>query len=105
MMGVVVTHCCEMMTTTVNGTCGEHSEPWECPDWLVVYVPEFREYGLVVHDGGGSYVSIGYCPWCGAELPASVRDRWFDELERLGLEREDAPPYLLDGSWLEETER
>jgi hypothetical protein len=24
--------------------------------------------GLVVHDGGGSYIAIQYCPWCGAKL-------------------------------------
>ena len=27
-----------------------------------------KEYGLIIHDSGGSVVIINYCPWCGSEL-------------------------------------
>ena len=32
-------------------------------------------YGLIIHDGGTSAVTIQFCPWCGSKLPASKRDR------------------------------
>jgi hypothetical protein len=61
---------------------------------LIEYSAKFREYGLIVHDGGGSSISIEYCPWCGVKLPESLRDLWFDELESQGFESpfEDAVP-------------
>jgi hypothetical protein len=43
------------------------------------YHPTFDEYGIIVHDGGPSFVVIAYCPWCGVGLPESKRDRWFTE--------------------------
>ena len=48
--------------------CEEHSDPFECPDYLVYYSAEPAAYGLIVHDGGSSYVLIRFCPWCGARL-------------------------------------
>ena len=29
-------------------------------------------------------ITINFCPWCGTQLPESLRDRWFEELELLG---------------------
>lgn len=60
----------------------------EHPDTLLVYNPQFREYGLVVHDGGTSSISIAYCPWGGKSLPESLRERWFEERGTIG---NDAP--------------
>lgn len=45
----------------------------------MVYNEVFDEFGLIVHDGGQSYVLIQHCPWCATRLPESQRDRWFDE--------------------------
>lgn len=73
-------HCCTMMTDNVNHRCDMHPDPADCPDHLIYYSPRFDEYGILVHDGGSSMVGIQYCPWCGTRLPASQRDRWFDEL-------------------------
>lgn len=73
------------MKRQFNMVCPLHEERWECSDKLVCYSPKFDEYGLVVHDGGSSSVRIEYCPWCGTKLPESKRDRWFDELERMGF--------------------
>jgi hypothetical protein len=57
-----------------------------CPDNLLYYDEKFNEYGIIIHDGGQSYLTIIYCPWCGIKLPDSQRDRWFDELEKLGFD-------------------
>ena len=68
-------YCCEMMRSNVERTCEVHNEPSDCPDRLVVYVAKFAEYGMIVHDGGRSHVTINYCPWCGARLPESAGER------------------------------
>lgn len=94
------THCCEKMTHQVNNKCDVHPRPEDCPDVLISFVEKFREYGIFVHDGGTSSVSIAFCPWCGNELPDSLRDRWFHELELLGFDSpfEQAIPhqYITD---------
>jgi hypothetical protein len=66
-------HCCERMTEAVTSRCEEHADRWDCPDALVAYRPEFKEYGLMIHDGGTSTITIDYCPFCGAKLPTSSR--------------------------------
>ena len=79
-------HCCDSMTSRVAHQCDQHEDPFDCPDSLICYVDRFDEYGIIIHDGGSSYVLIHYCPWCGAKLPESKRVAWFSELEGLGLE-------------------
>jgi hypothetical protein len=74
------------MEDQVNLVCDNHESAFDCPDALVSYSSKFREYGLIVHDGGGSSILIEFCPWCGVKLPKSLRDRWFDELESQGFE-------------------
>jgi hypothetical protein len=64
-------HCCERMNLHLND--GEGA--------AIRYVPEFDEYGIPVLDGGTSYIALNFCPWCGAKLPASKRDEYFDKLE------------------------
>lgn len=92
------------MRSQIDYRCDKHPDPFDCPDNLVDYSPKFREYGLIVHDGGSSSVNIAFCPWCGTKLPDSARDAWFDRLDELGLEPEDeaVPPAMRDGTWLEE---
>jgi hypothetical protein len=84
------TFCCEQMKQAV--TEGEVA---------VVYLAKFREYGIRVLDGGTSYIELRYCPWCGHELPGSLRDQWFDELERRGIDPaiDDVPPEYSDERW------
>jgi hypothetical protein len=74
------------MTARINYRCDQHPDPYECPDNLITYSLKFDEYGLTVHDGGHSYVTILFCPWCGANLPDSKRERWFRELEAKGFD-------------------
>jgi hypothetical protein len=63
-------HCCATMTQHVNNQCEQHTSVFDCPDALVFHNPHTRVYGIIIHDGGTSYVQISHCPWCGAELPA-----------------------------------
>ena len=60
----------------------------------LVYVPKFREFGLLV-DGGPPYDHLDFCPWCGQPLPSSLRDEFFDRLDEMGLEP-DSPELPLD---------
>jgi hypothetical protein len=75
-------HCCNDMTDRVNYVCHQHEDPFDCPDNLIFYSSKFDEYGIIVHDGGSSFIEISFCPWCGAKLPMSKRDLWFDTLEK-----------------------
>jgi hypothetical protein len=78
--------CCEVMQRQAGHSCEQHPNPWDCPDALVIYISKFDEFGIVIHDGGAAFSKIAFCPWCGAKLPESRRDQWFDELERLRLD-------------------
>ena len=71
------------MTAAISTDCALHPSRSDCPDALVAYVPKSEEYGLLIHDGGTSSATIAFCPWRGALLPESKRDRWFDTLERM----------------------
>ncbi|PZT89384.1 MAG: hypothetical protein DI637_06195 [Citromicrobium sp.] len=60
--------CCEIMRINVERTCPDHPDRSDCPDCLVEYVAEYERYGILVHDGSSSMISINFCPWCGAVL-------------------------------------
>lgn len=72
---------------------------------LIYHSEKFDEYGLIIHDGGRSYIVISYCPFCGKRLPESMRDQWFDELEELGFEDpmsdpDSIPEEYKSGRWM-----
>jgi hypothetical protein len=75
-----------MMTEQIEGHPARGRERYHDPDVLIQYSPKFEEYGIIVHDGGESYVVFQFCPWCGTRLPESKRDLWFDTLQGLGLD-------------------
>ena len=79
-------HCCEQMDSATTLNCTKHNNEYECPDVLVKYIDKFDEYGLIIHDGGCSLITISFCPFCGNELPKSKRDLWFEKLEKLGFD-------------------
>lgn len=58
------------------------------------YSPRFREHVLQ---------TIFYCPWCGEQLPQSLRDAYFDQLEPLDLDicspLSSFPRELRDDTW------
>lgn len=95
-------HCCKTMSDNVNYTCEEHNDPFECPDNLVFYNSKFDEYGLIIHDGGSSFIEIYFCPWCGTKLPESKAELWFDTLEELGFDdpiQQDIPEEFKSDEW------
>lgn len=67
-------HCCERMNRDLGERCDQHPDRFDCADALIHYVEEAGIYGLIVHDGGSSYVRIAYCPWCGSPLGPSDED-------------------------------
>jgi len=90
------------MTAHVNHVCKQHPDPFDCADHLIFYAPRFDEYGIIIHDGGTSMISIHYCPWCGVRLPESRRDAWFDALETLGYDDpadQDIPMAFQTDAW------
>jgi hypothetical protein len=78
-------HCCAMMSS--NLAEGEAA---------IRYLPKFREYGVLVLDGGSSHITIHYCPWCGRSLPASLRDKWFEAIESRGYALQNEVPDEFD---------
>lgn len=62
-------HCCEMMRSNVESVCEQHSDRHDCPDCLIACSPNGSSYGIMIHDGGSSVITITYCPWCGTKLP------------------------------------
>ncbi|PHS03305.1 MAG: hypothetical protein COA78_18285 [Blastopirellula sp.] len=60
-------HCCEMMTKNINHQCDLHESPYDCPDHLIIHSNN-GGYGIIVHDGGSSSITIKFCPWCGEKL-------------------------------------
>ena len=60
-------YCCDRMQFDLEQTCEQHPDRHDCPDNLIATVR--GGYGLIIHDGSGSTIEIGFCPWCGISLP------------------------------------
>ena len=77
--------CCKVMHENLlgenNGECELHFG----------YSPKFREYFIDIKaEYGGAVHLIFYCPWCGKKLPNSLKDKFFDILEKeLGIDYGD----------------
>jgi hypothetical protein len=69
----------------------------------VVYNAKFREYALALV-GSEARQDIAFCPWCGQALPTSLRDRFFDDMDRLGVDypSETPPAAYRDDAWWRE---
>lgn len=97
------THCCQSMKKAVSSP-HEGADCHASPDCLIDYNCKFDEYGIVIHDGGSSVLTIEFCPWCGSKLPESRRDEWFEELERIGItdpQDKTIPAKYLSNEWYE----
>ncbi len=72
-MNKKIVHCCELMD--------EFLEDIRIP---LNYDPVFREYLMPLSYRGKitALQGLDYCPWCGTKLPKSVREEWFDILEK-----------------------
>ncbi|MBS0351340.1 MAG: hypothetical protein JSR33_09175 [Proteobacteria bacterium] len=85
-------HCCQKLTKEINRS-----------KIFLLYIKNLREYGIRILDGGTSFQSVYYCPWCGAKLPHSLRNEWFDTLDSMGFDdprEQDIPlDYKSDAWW------
>ena len=78
-------HCCGMMMDTLLEN-----------RVYIGYQPKYREYFVNRKDSKIIVLNLLHCPWCGKDLPNSVRDQWFDILEK---------EYGLDDPWSDEQEK
>jgi hypothetical protein len=77
-------HCCELMDIFLKD-----------PKVPLEYYPMVREYGLHLKNTIAVQL-IDYCPWCSHQLPESLRDQYFDILEKEfgvkpGLDKKNDP--------------
>jgi hypothetical protein len=98
-------HCCLTMSARIGLA---NRVPSTLP--VVVWVSTWNEY-LVPVAGGESVDSVGsewsrgpvgFCPWCGDALPASLRSEWFDRLHKLGYDdpaEQDVPDEFKSDAW------
>ncbi len=77
--------CCKDMKNHIECKCATHDNVFACCDHLLYYNNVVDEYGIIIHDGGSSYLHILYCPFCGTKLPKSKRTSYFDLLEGLKI--------------------
>lgn len=94
---------CVHLAYFVTRTCREHPDPFDCPETIVVYQPEFDEYAIPVRSEPATLVPITHCPWCGIALPPSRREEWIQRVAGLGVtdpSDENVPePYRSDAWW------
>lgn len=74
------------------------------PEYPIDYEDRLREYRLRILDGGNSFLVLRYCPFCGGQLPAPLREVWQTRLEVSGfdVDSENIPQHFLDGTWWRE---
>lgn len=71
----------------------------------IKYSLRYREFSIDLRGSNGGQI-INFCPWCGFELPKSLRSDWFDILENKysiedPIEQKDQIPekFLTDKWW------
>lgn len=78
------------------------------PRCMYWYVPKIREYGIRIIeveqpvDHQPIHIKpVLFCPWCGTELPKSLRGEWEDRLKNLGLSPQSTnlPAELTTDTW------
>ncbi len=60
--------CCESMKYHIEYKCDIHKDLFECPDKIINYSKKQNIYGIIIHDGGNSFIEIEFCPWCGKKF-------------------------------------
>ena len=87
--GLDLPHACESMRRVLDTA-----------ESALEYRASVREYAIA-YTSDGSVQPIQWCPFCGLELPASLRDKWLARLEELGLDpfSDALPSELRDDRW------
>lgn len=62
--------------------CSDMEDILQIPEAEVKYLSQFREYILESRVDKPICLALNYCPWCGSRLPSSLRDIFFDTLEK-----------------------
>ena len=60
--------CCDSMKYHLNFKCNTHKDDFDCPDKIIYSSEKKKEFGIIIHDGGTSYIKIKYCPFCEKKL-------------------------------------
>lgn len=86
--------------------CDSFKKSLDDEDIPLRYIPKYREFSIVILDGGSSSQEIHFCPWCGKKLPKSLRDLWFDTVwDKLNLDGPEDPrlpdEYKSEDWWIE----
>jgi len=68
---------------------------------VVRYDDRYDEYAVAVPGSEAAFQIVNFCPWCGVRLPMSQRDKWFDDLEAMGIDPfgEDVPSAYRTSEW------
>ncbi len=76
-------YCCDDMKDNCTFKCDTCSDKFECPDTLINHRKD-GTFGIIVHDGGMSSISIAFCPWCGKNLQREQNDNLPDPTGQVG---------------------
>jgi len=72
-------------------------------DGIIHYDPAIRSYYITVREDEETRVrqEIWFCPWCASKLPKSLRNEWFDALEKMGIDpmEDEIPAEYRDETW------
>jgi hypothetical protein len=75
--------CCEVMAGQLALACPDHGDLTECPDAIVVQAAS-GDHLFPIRDGGSSFMTASFCPWCGSRLTPE------DDLARRALKSDSA---------------
>jgi hypothetical protein len=92
---------CVHMAYYASWKCDDHPDPTECTQSVVLRNDKFDEFFISPRGSTGDEVIITHCPWCGLKLPPSQRNRWFNELESMGIDpwNDDVPERYKTDAW------
>ena len=74
-------HCCLDLAFAISKPL---LTPHQGPNRIVDWCASWNEYRIPVPYDGYSSTVIRFCPWCGAQLPASRREEWYRVLHAMG---------------------
>ncbi len=97
--------CCESLDKKLNLSCINHQN--NCPDSPFHYSPKTREWSIKLGEfwkyDSWECLGMQFCPFCGYKFPESLRNKYFEELEVLGIdhwmEPEKVPEEYKSDKW------